>query len=700
MHSFLFELGIEELPDSVIVPAINSIKLSFEKMLSEQNLDHGEIRIGSTPRRLAISAAGLPEKQADVEICKTGPSVTIAYDDKGNLSKAGMGFVRKCGAAEQDVFVQKTEKGEFIAVSFVQKGMQCREILRDWIPEAISQIPLPKKMIWKSKSLAFSRPIRWIVALWDTQIIDLDFHGISSGRTSFGNRYLGLDISIEIQSAADYEGAMTSGCVIVDREKRRSMITDQFSTLFTDGSLMVKPDERLLETVCNLVEYPWAVIAEFDASFLKLPERIITSTISQNQKYFSVYGADGALSNKFVFISNGDPKQSEIIKAGNEKVVAARLEDALWFFEEDCKRGLDAFVPHLTEVVFQSQLSTMADKTNRILAISEYLCCELSYDDAQKIKVMRTAQLCKADLLSLMLGEKEFAKLQGYMGMHYALVAGEDPEVAQGIYEHYMPRGSNDSLPQSVCGAICAVAEKLDTVCGIIGVGLMPTGSADPFALRRAAGGLVQIVADRAWDIDLEHLIDFAFDILSTNKVQLKPGSKDNCKSFFAQRVNWLLKELGIAYDTVASVCVAGFARLPHLIAKARALEELRQDSSFVKLVIGFKRVSNIIERETGLATADPALFESEAERDLYDGLSSLSKNIGEALLHLDYPGALLELVDFGEKIDAFFDNVLVNCEDPILRQNRHKLLAAIRAEFIKVADLSLIVVDSDKNGE
>ncbi|MCB5257141.1 MAG: glycine--tRNA ligase subunit beta [Candidatus Cloacimonadaceae bacterium] len=700
MHSFLFELGIEELPDNVIVPAINSIRASFEKMLAEQNLSSAEIRIGSTPRRLAISCTKLPTKQADIEICKTGPSVNIAYDASGELSKAGMGFVRKSGAAETDVYIQKTEKGEFIAVRFVQNGRESRDILRDWIPEAISQIPLPKKMIWKSKNLAFSRPIRWIVAMWDTQVLDLDILGIRAGRISYGNRYLGLESSIEIAIATDYEEALAQNRVIVDRDKRRGMILDQFSALFNDGTFTVKQDERLLDTVCNLVEHPCAVVAEFDSSFLKLPEKIITSTISQNQKYFSVYDSDGNLSNKFVFVSNGDPRHSDIIKAGNQKVVAARLEDALWFFQEDCKRGLDAFVPHLKDVVFQSSLGTMADKTERILAICDYLCRELGFDDMQKHRALRTAQLCKADLMSLMLGEKEFAKLQGYMGMQYALAAGEDPEVAQAIYEHYMPRGSNDGLPESISGALCAVADKLDSVCGIIGVGQMPTGSADPFALRRAAGGLVQIVADRAWDIDLQRLIDYAFEILASSEVKLVDKGRDKVKSFCAQRVNWLLKEMGISYDIVASVSYAGFSRLTHLIAKARALEELRQDDRFIKLVIGYKRVSNIIEGEAKPDLVDPALFESDAERELYEGLSVLSEQIGAALERFDYPGALLILVEFGTNIDNFFDNVLVNCDEPNLKQNRHSLLSAIRAEFIKVADLSQIVVESNGTGE
>ncbi len=699
MHTFLFELGIEELPDNVIIPAISSLKSSLERMLEEANLSHSDIWFGSSPRRLAVSVKGLAERQADVEICKSGPSVNIAYDADGGLSKAGQGFLRKSGGTPEDIFVQTTDKGDFIAVRFVQPGSDSKDILKAWVLTAIPQIPLPKKMIWKDKNLAFSRPIRWIVALWDSEVLELNCMGIRSGRTSFGNRYLGLDRCLTIESAEAYEELLELGRVVVDRDKRRRMIQTQFRALFRDSEYSVKEDERLLDTVCNLVEYPCAVIGEFDASFLSLPEKIITSTISQNQKYFSVYDADNTLSNQFVFVSNGDPAHSEIIKAGNEKVVAARLEDAAWFFKEDSKRMLDSFVPHLQDVVFQSKLGTLKDKTERVVALANYICEELGLSEPQKSRVLRTAQLCKADLVSLMLGEKEFTKLQGYMGMQYALVGGEDSEVAQGIYEHYMPRGSNDELPSSLSGAICAVADKLDTVCGIIGVGLMPTGSADPFALRRAAGGVVQILAQWAWHLDIEKLILQAFSVLAS-MIDVEPEAPNQVKNFFAQRVNWLLKELGISYDVVAGVTHAGFAYLPHLIARAQALEELRLDERFIRLVVGFKRVSNIIAGKKEFAEPDPALFESDVESDLYAALKALSISISEALVMMDYPKALRELVDFGKVIDHFFDHVLVNCEDLRVRENRHALLAAIRREFVKVADLSLIVVETDLTGE
>ena len=699
MHSFLFELGIEELPENVIQPAIRFLKTAFEKMLQEKDLSCGEIKIGSSPRRLSIWAHDLPARQNDSEITKAGPSMSIAYTKEGELSRAGAGFLKKSGGSLEDVFTQKTEKGEFLAVSFLKKGENTIEILRNWILQSIPEIPLPKKMIWQSRDLAFSRPIRWIVALWDSEVIELDFFGIKSGNHSFGNRYLGLEKPLLIESPAVYEARLQEAKVLVNSEQRRELIESQCAHLFSDQPFKIKEDIRLLDIVTNLVEYPQAVVGEFDPRYLSLPEQIISSTISQNQKCFSVYDEQDRLANKFVFISNGNPKYNDIIRAGNEKVVAARLEDALWFFTEDSKLPLEDYLPKLQNVVFQSQMGTLADKTERLIRLCEYISEELKQDENQKSKAMRIAKLCKADLVTLMLGEKEFTKLQGYMGMQYALAHGEDPEIAQGIYEHYMPRGSNDNLPQSEGGAICAIADKLDTVAGIIGVGLMPTGSQDPFALRRAAAGVVQILADRAWNIDLMALIDYALAILQ-EKVTVEEDSAAKVKSFFKQRISWLLGELGISYDVVASVMHVDVAHLPDLIARAQALQKLKAEADFVRLVIGFKRVANIIQKEKSFVKLDTKLFDNEAEQDLHKALGVLNSRITEALDSENYAGGLLRLVEFGSFIDHFFDKVLVNCDDEALRKNRYALLAAIRDEFTRMADLALIVVENQTVGE
>ncbi|MCB5270143.1 MAG: glycine--tRNA ligase subunit beta [Candidatus Cloacimonadaceae bacterium] len=699
MHSFLFELGTEELPDNVILPALESIENSFRKMLQEYNIESGRVKSTCTPRRLSLMAEGLPEKQTDQEILKTGPAVSIAFNAEGELSPAGNGFLKKLGATREDTFIEHNGKGDFLAVRFTQKGKSILELLQTWIPGTIGQIPLPKKMIWEKHDLAFSRPIRWILALWDNEEIGLDYFGIKASRLSYGNRYLGLDQPILIQDCASYEQSLMEARVVVDHRLRKTMIMEQMQQLFAEDSLVVGEDSRLLDTVNNLIEYPTAVVGSFPEHFLDLPEKIISSTISQNQKYFSVYDAQGKLSNRFVFISNGDPDHSAMIRSGNEKVVRARLEDALWFYSEDCKHSLESYVGGLKDVVFQSKLGTLAEKTERLQKISTFIAQKLALSPDAEQRAMRTALLCKADLVTLMLGEKEFTKLQGYMGKQYALASGEDEEVAEGIYEHYMPRGSNDSLPGSLSGAICAVADKLDTVIGIIGVGMMPTGSADPFALRRAASGVVQIMADRKWNLDLWELIDYCLGLLKVT-VQLCEDAQSNITSFFAQRVAWLLKEFGIAYDVVSAVMHTKYRSLDDLIARARALDALKKDESFIHLVIGFKRAANIIAGTSSFAELDPDKLESGAEQDLFNGLQSLHQEVSQSLKHLDYVLALQKLVNFGKIIDRFFDDVLVNCEDTGLRANRYALLERVRAEFLRVADLSLIVVENEIIGE
>jgi len=699
LHSFLLELGIEELPDGVILPAIDYLKTSFEKMLQAENLKVGEIKTGSTPRRLSIMAYSLPEQQADAQITKCGPSVQIAYKEDGTLSPAGLGFLKKSGAGIDDIVIQKVKGKDVLAVSYLQAGKKTVDILKEWIPEAINQIPLPKKMIWDDPAFAFSRPVRWIVALWDCLVIPLNHHGIVSGRISYGNRYLGPDQAVEISSVQSYAESLKGAGVIVCRQERKDMISAQCEKLFAESDLQIMEDPRLLETVCNLVEYPTAVIGEFDPRFLAIPQKVISSTISQNQKYFSVLDRDQNPVNKFVFISNGDPRYSDKIRLGNEKVVAARLEDAAWFFEEDCKKPLSGYLEQLQDVVFQSRLGTMADKTQRITKLAAYISSELGLDNSATHKALRAAVLCKADLVTMMLGEKEFTKLQGYIGMQYALRSGEDPEVALAIYEHYMPRGSKDSLPQSVSGAICAIADKLDTVAGIIAVGLLPTGSADPFALRRAASGLVQIIADRAWELDLYALIDFCMKLLSES-IEPEAGSGDYVTNFFVQRVSWLLKELGISYDVVAAVMHTGIANLPDLIGRAEALQALKSEENFIRLVLGFKRVSNIISGAPNFVELSPELFEEEAERELHIALELLTGRLDVALDEHDYNLALKDLIDIASAIDKFFDQVLVNCDNESLQQNRFALLALIRSEFLRVADLAQIVVEIDSNGE
>jgi len=694
---FLLELGCEELPDKQIDIAIQSIENSFNSFLAGNRLKCDVVQVSGTPRRIYLDATGLDATQEDEILEKLGPAIAIAYTKEGALSQAGMGFLRKCNATGDAIYTLETEKGSFVAVRQENKGKTTAELLQSWIPNAILQIPFGKKMIWCDTAFSFSRPLRWILTLWDSAPLAIDFYGIPNGKLTYGNRYLGLDKAFAIDDANSYLPCLKKNKVIADSQERRQMIVDQLNGIFAGTGMQVMEDNRLVDTVNNLVEYPHAVIAQFEAKYLALPEKIIISTISQNQKYFSAKSADGKLSNSFVFISNGDPDCALLIRKGNEKVVNARLADALWYFKEDTAKPLESFTPKLKNVVFQSQLGTLADKTGRIIKLATRIADLLQLPDSHKAKISRCALLCKADLVTTMLGEKEFTKLQGYIGKQYALATGEDAEIAEGIYEHYMPRGSADELPSTMCGKVVAIADKLDTVCGIIGVGMLPTGSGDPFALRRAANGIVQIISDNHWNIDFFNLADYSCELIA-EQTKLVNGAKENIHSFLDQRITGLLKTQGIAYDVIDSVMHINKSLINDLENRAKALNSLKSHEDFIKLVIGFKRVSNIISETREFAAFSVQLMQDESEKDLYHALQVLHKAIDEALATKDYPLALLHLIRFGTKIDTFFDDVLVNCDDSQIRANRHALLLEIRKQFLRVADLSLIVLDA--NGE
>lgn len=692
-HSdLLLEIGVEEIPVESITIATDYLRQSFEKLLAETKLNCGKLLISSTPRRIVLLANSLDGSQQDVSLVKTGPSLALAYDTSGNHGPAALGFLKKNNASVSDIFTEKTEKGEFIAIRQEIPGKTTPELIADWFPRFLNSIPFPKKMVWNEARPGFIRPLRWILALWGDSVLPLSVYGVSSSDHSYGNRWMGLDHKLRIPKVTDYFPLLEQARVLANRAERKALILEQLKTIAPQGE-EVDPDPRLVDTVTDLVEFPNAVLAAFDPAFLVLPEKIITSTISQNQKYFSIHTIEGKLSHHFVFISNGDPAHGELIRSGNEKVVQARLADAMWYFREDTAKPLESFLPALNEVVFQAKLGTVAAKSVRIEKLAARICEFLDFDRAQTELACRAARLCKADLVTTMLGEKEFTKLQGYIGKQYALAGGEEPEIAEAIYEHYMPRGQGDGLPETSSGAILAIADKLDTVCGIIGIGMIPSGSGDPYALRRAAGGVVQILAARDWDIDLKQLSDHALSLIE-EQTAVEPGSRENVDSFFRGRVKWLLQQYNVDYDVIDSVMHIDSSHLVGLKYRALALQGHRTKPDFVKLVIGFKRVSNIIAEAPDFGDPDPLLFEQTEEKDLYLELGTVSRGIDAALTRHDYPLAIDILVGYGALIDKFFDTVLVNTETTAVRKNRYNLLSLIRKEFLRVADLSLLVIE------
>lgn len=689
-QDFLFELGFEEMPAGYIQPAVKSFVGHIETKLKEQELEHEEIVNYSTPRRLAIKICNLRTKQADKKLESVGPSVDVAYDEHGELTKAGKGFLRSVRAHKDDIYHKETKKGEKIAVSQFIKGEDTSVIMSCLIPEAISALNFPKTMRWNKRSLWFARPIRWMVCMYGEIILPLKYDGINSDEKLRGNRF--CEEELTISKIDNYEQELDQVYVVASRAERKQEIEEQLRTIEKKTKTQLLRNNHLLDEVTDLVEFPTATIASFDRKFLGLPTEIITTTLSYHQKYFAMKSNDGNLTNSFVFVSNGDPQYSELIAKGNQKVVNARLEDAQFYFDEDTKMPLGAYVPRLKDVTFHIDLGSMYQKTERTIALSAFVSQKLKLSEKDEDIVKRAAYLCKADLVTLMLGEKEFTRLQGYIGMKYAELSGEEDLVAQAIYEHYMPRGSNDETPESLPGAIIAIADKLDTICGIIICSDLPTGSNDPYALRRAANGIIRIIEKMQFDLNIYELIDRAFELLDG-----ETDDKEKVYEFVKQRTDWYLQKQKFSYDIIDSVMHIDHSNIKDLIKRAQALQDYKDKEEFITLVLGFKRVSNIIADCQNIPEIDPNLFEEKTEFELHHKILELSQNVSKLLETKNYAAVLEHLVDFREYIDHFFDEVLVNCEDEKVSLNRYSLLSEIRKLFLYVADLNKLVVE-EKN--
>ena len=687
--NFLFELGVEEIPAAYIAGAIKTIKDHFEINLKKANLEYDELQLFSSPRRFAIKITSLQSQQKDEVIQRVGPTKEMAYTADGKLTNAALGFLRGAGAEESDIIIKQTPKGDKIAIKKEIRGKSATSILVNLIKEAINGIKFQKSMKWGSSKLSFARPIRWILALFDDDIIELEYENITSNNITYGNRFQKLDNPIDINSIDEYERKLADVFVIPNRDKRKEIIKKQMGELFINSDEKVIENNKLLETVTDLVEFPTAVIADFHEKYLKLPQKVVTLTLSEHQKYFSINNKDGKLSNKFLFISNGDPQFSSLIKLGNEKVITARLEDAEFFYKEDTAQPFEAFVPKLSEVTFQQKLGSVLEKTERFKQITRFIGDEVKLEENIKKYSLDGANLCKADLVTLMLGEKEFTKLQGYIGHQYALKSGVNKETALVIEEHYM----NGDNAMSLAGSVVAIADKIDTICGIIGVDMIPTGSKDPFALRRAANGVVQIISNNKFELDIHKLIDVSFELLK-DRLDKPENNKEVVYDFFKQRVNWLLKQKQIDYDIIESVMHIDHSNIPDLINRAEALQGLKKQEDFIKLVLGFKRVSNIIADEKPTLIVNKEMLTERMEQELYAQYLELDEEIKELLPKKNYKMILEILVNYGSTIDKFFDEVLVNVEDVKIKQNRYNILFCIRELFLQVADLSKLVVE------
>jgi len=663
MHELLLEIGLEEMPARFVLQSETQLKERVTTFLNEARITFDTIESFSTPRRLAVLVTGMSERQTDLEETLKGPAKRIAVDADGNWTKAAQGFARGKGLTTDDLFLQEEKGIEYIFATRKESGQETATLLPG-LKQIVEAMSFPKNMRWSTQSLRYMRPIRWMIALLDDQVIPFEVANVATGRTTRGHRFLGQDITILRPNA--YVEALAGEHVIVSYEQRRRLIEEQIQKLSTQEGFEVPIDPTLLEEVTNLVEYPTALFGAFDEAYLELPEEVLITTMKEHQRYFPVK-KDGTLLHYFVTVRNGNAMHLENVARGNEKVIRARLADAQFFYEEDKKADIDAQAARLDKIVFHEKLGTTGEKVRRVRGMALQLAERFNAD---KAKVERAGTIYKFDLVSQMV--YEFTELQGMMGERYANMKGEDAEVAAAIREHYLPRFAGDESPGTPTGTVLAVLDKMDSVAGFFGVGMIPSGSADPYALRRQAQGIVQILSDRQIEMTLSELIDFV--VSSQLKAGLYQADAETVKAamedFFNQRLKFRLSEKGYRHDVIEA------ALEPKLTVEANEkraamLEQATQQPTFKKTVEQLSRVLNISKKAETVVAVNPALFENEAERALHEQIEQLIPKVEAAVQASDYNEAIQVLESSVPAITAYFDGTMIMADDNAVRTNR-----------------------------
>ncbi len=682
----LFEIGTEEIPAAFLVKAVTDIEEITKKMFTEKRIPFSGVQVLATPRRLCLYIAEVGEKQEDQTIEKLGPAKKAAFDEKGNPSKAALGFARGQGLDISQLETVTTEKGEYLASRKTIIGEATAALLPEMLTKLVTAIPFRKTMRWADYELRFPRPIHWILALYGGEIVSLQLEAVQSSNCSYGHRFLAPD-SFTVENFADYKKKTKENFVIVDPAERKQIILEEArkAAAEVDGKIYYTDD--LLETVTFIVEYPVIIRGGFDREFLQVPKEVLTTTMISHQKYFPVTDGTGLLLPYFIAVSNTQARDLSVIARGNEKVIRARLADARFFFEEDQKVPLETRLEALKKVVFHKLLGTSYDKVMRFRKLAAIIVDKIN--PAIKDTVDRAALLAKADLETQMVGE--FSELQGIMGREYARLAGENPVVSEAVYEHYLPIAAGGDLPQTDEGAIVGIADKVDTITGFFGVGLPPTGTADPYALRRQALGVINIILNRRYALPLDFLLDESLKLL--DGVLKKPAAevKKDVRDFFAGRYQNQLIAQGYAYDTVDAVLAVGLNDLVVASEKIKALQAFRTNPEFEPISIAFKRVDNIL-KDFSNPNVDPKLFATDAERNLYSAAKEIEKQIVDGIEKNDFNLALKEMARLRPPVDAFFDSVMVMDKDEKVKFNRLSLLSEISATFHKIADFAKIV--------
>lgn len=688
MSDLLFEIGTEEIPAGYLNPALKQLEQKFVQYANEQNLKYEAIKTLGTPRRLILSVKGLIECQEDKLEEIMGPSKAAGFDQDGNATKAAMGFAKSKGADVADLQVVETDKGEYLMLRREVKGKETKELLPEILLSLIDDISFPKSMIWGGHTKHFARPVQWLLALFGDTVIPISYTGLQSSNLTRGHRFL-ANISEEVKTADldTFEQQLENLAVIADFDKRRSMVVEEVKgavSQLQDGvDATAAIDDKLVDIVTNLVEKPFAVCGSYEEKFLQLPAEVLITSMREHQKYFPVIDADGKLKAAFIAVNNTEVKDIAITRKGHQRVLRARLEDAFFFFESDKEVKLESRIDKLKGIIFQAKLGTMEEKVDRIVQLSSSLAELLAKEKTESCK--RAALLSKADLLTDMVGE--FPSLQGTMGGSYALNDGELPEVAEAIEQHYMPLRAGAPVPESDVARIVGLADRFDTLTGCFGIGQVPTGTADPFGLRRISLAILQIIRAGKYTLSIKDVVQNALALYG-DKVDTSRETVEKIMFFIQQRFVNDLVASGYDQQSVDAGVSVGFDDVNDVIARIDSLAEIKKEEAFPILAASFKRIRNISKDNDATAVKEE-LFEQDEEKSLFEAFRQVDKRVSVLLQEKNYPEALIAMLNLKEPVDTFFDKVMVMSENEAVKQNRLNMLTALNRMVLQIGDIS-----------
>jgi len=692
MDTLLIEIGTEELPAGYIEPALQAFSALMIRQLTHARIAHGAATVYGTPRRLALEIADVAVTQTPLVTELTGPPRNIGFDDAGKPTMAAAKFAEKAGVSLDGLRIKETEKGSYLCADKVETTLPTREILSKMLPDVIAAIPFPKSMKWGELSVTFARPVRWILALLGNDVLPFVYGDVQSGNLSYGHRFMSPN-RVQINHPSEYIDALRRADVIADLGERRRRVEEEISRTarMLGGSIL--PDTELIDTVKNLIEFPVVSVGKFDTLFLEVPDEVLITAMREHQKYFAVVDDQQKLMPCFIVVNNTRARDMALVTTGHERVIRARLSDARFFFRGDRATPMETWVGKLKKVLFQAQLGSVYDKSGRVQQLAEFIADAAALEGDLKANVSRAARLCKADLVSQVV--VEFPKLQGVMGRIYATLAGEPAAVATAIEEHYRPTYSGGTLPSSVTGAVLAVADKIDSICGCFSIGLAPTGASDPYALRRQGIGILQIMNAYGFSFSLKALIDRSVAAFADVITRPAKETADAVYGFLKGRMAHILEEDGYSRDVIGSVTDISIDHIPHVRKRVAALEKLKAEPDFDPLAVAFKRVVNIIKKsdedQSGLSDVNEDLFEHTSESELFSAFKTVNDRVQRQLSKGRFEEALLDIASLKNPIDAFFDGVMVMTDHIERRNNRLALLRRIARMFDQFADFSKI---------